>query len=75
MKSNGREFGFSSYLRELFTGPEPVVSYLCRSYQVHNIPVGDRRAYENLGVIRERYGTLFNYFFAGQCGTQKWKPK
>jgi hypothetical protein len=60
-----RSLGFHSFLRELFVGPEPVIRYLCKMYRVHNIPVGDQRAYENFGVIRDQYGTLFPTFFGG----------
>ncbi|XP_046447259.1 structural maintenance of chromosomes protein 5-like isoform X2 [Daphnia pulex] len=63
--SDLKDLGFHSFLRELFVGPEPVVRYLCKMYKVHNIPVGDQRAYENFGVIRNQYGSLFPTFFGG----------
>lgn len=34
-------------------------------YKVHNIPVGDHTTYENFGVIRDQYGSLFPTFFGG----------
>lgn len=60
-----RNLGFYSFLRELFVGPEPVVRYLCKMYRVHNIPVGDHKTYENFGIIRDKYGSLFSSFFGG----------
>jgi len=36
-----RQYGFHSYLRELFTCPEPILRYLCVMYKVHKIPVGN----------------------------------
>lgn len=35
-----RRFGFYSYLISLFTAPEPIMKYLCRMYNVHQVPVG-----------------------------------
>lgn len=61
--SDLKKLGFYSFLRELFVGPEPVVRYLCKMYKVHNIPVGDHTTYENFGVIRDQYGSLFPTFF------------
>ncbi len=52
-------------MRELFVGPEPVVRYLCKMNGVHNIPVGDKTTYENFGIIRDQYGSLFSTFFGG----------
>jgi len=61
--SDLREYGFHSYVRELFNAPDPVVRYLCKMYNIHNIPVGDRRVYDNFGVIRDRFGNIFNMFY------------
>ena len=60
-----REYGFHSYIRELFTAPEPVVRYFCKMNSIHNIPVGDQRVYDNFGVIRDRFGDIFNVFYGG----------
>ncbi|MEE6459332.1 hypothetical protein FKM82_000599 [Ascaphus truei] len=35
-----QQYGFFSYLRELFDAPQPVMSYLCYQYHVHEVPVG-----------------------------------
>jgi len=35
-----RKYGFVSYVRELFTCPEPVLRYLCKMNNVHQVPVG-----------------------------------
>ncbi|RLV98904.1 hypothetical protein DV515_00010284 [Chloebia gouldiae] len=37
------QYGFYSYLRELFDAPPPVMSYLCYQYHVHNVPVGTQK--------------------------------
>lgn len=36
-----RKYGFYAYVNSLFTAPDPIMKYLCESYQLHNIPVGD----------------------------------
>ncbi|TRY71410.1 hypothetical protein DNTS_013707, partial [Danionella cerebrum] len=35
-----KNYGFFSYLRELFDAPEEVMSYLCFQYKVNDVPVG-----------------------------------
>uniref|UniRef100_A0A8B9NHH0 Structural maintenance of chromosomes protein 5 n=1 Tax=Accipiter nisus TaxID=211598 RepID=A0A8B9NHH0_9AVES len=37
------QYGFFSYLRELFDAPHPVMSYLCSQYYVHDVPVGTEK--------------------------------
>ncbi|XP_019410732.1 PREDICTED: structural maintenance of chromosomes protein 5 [Crocodylus porosus] len=37
------QYGFFSFLRELFDAPHPVMSYLCAQYRVHEVPVGTER--------------------------------
>uniref|UniRef100_A0A8C9TE63 Structural maintenance of chromosomes protein 5 n=1 Tax=Scleropages formosus TaxID=113540 RepID=A0A8C9TE63_SCLFO len=49
-----KQFGFFSYLRELFDAPEEVMSYLCYQYKVHEVPVGTEKTKEMIEeVIRE----------------------
>ncbi|XP_062985405.1 structural maintenance of chromosomes protein 5 isoform X2 [Elgaria multicarinata webbii] len=36
-------YGFLSYLRELFDAPQPVMSYLCFQYRIHEVPVGTEK--------------------------------
>nr|XP_056703901.1 structural maintenance of chromosomes protein 5 [Euleptes europaea] len=38
-----KRYGFFSYLRELFDAPQPVMSYLCHQYHVHEVPVGTEK--------------------------------
>lgn len=45
---------FFSYLRELFDAPDPVMSYLCCQYHIHEVPVGTERTRERIErVIQE----------------------
>uniref|UniRef100_A0A8C0LW35 Structural maintenance of chromosomes protein 5 n=1 Tax=Canis lupus dingo TaxID=286419 RepID=A0A8C0LW35_CANLU len=49
-----RPYGFFSYLRELFDAPDPVMSFLCCHYHIHEVPVGTERTRERIErVIQE----------------------
>uniref|UniRef100_A0A9L0IU63 Structural maintenance of chromosomes protein 5 n=1 Tax=Equus asinus TaxID=9793 RepID=A0A9L0IU63_EQUAS len=49
-----KPYGFFSYLRELFDAPDPVMSYLCCQYHIHEVPVGTERTRERIErVIQE----------------------
>ncbi|XP_018411146.1 PREDICTED: structural maintenance of chromosomes protein 5 isoform X2 [Nanorana parkeri] len=37
------QYGFFSYLRELFDAPQPVMNYLVFQYHVHEVPVGTEK--------------------------------
>ncbi|NXA11326.1 SMC5 protein, partial [Sapayoa aenigma] len=48
------QYGFFSYLRELFDAPHPVMSYLCSQYRVHDVPVGTEKTRDMIErVIKE----------------------
>lgn len=36
-----QSFGITNSVRDLFTAPEKVMAYLCKTYHVHQIPVGE----------------------------------
>ncbi|XP_073734364.1 structural maintenance of chromosomes protein 5 [Callorhinus ursinus] len=49
-----KQYGFFSYLRELFDAPDPVMSFLCCHYHIHEVPVGTERTRERIErVIQE----------------------
>ncbi|XP_032866282.1 structural maintenance of chromosomes protein 5 isoform X2 [Tyto alba] len=59
-----QQYGFFSYLRELFDAPLPVMSYLCSQYHVHNVPVGTKRTRDMIErVIQE---TKFNQIYTAE---------
>lgn len=60
-----QQFGFHAYVRDLFTAPEPMIRYFCKNNNVHNVPVGDQRSYDNLGMIRDHFSGAFNVFYGG----------
>ncbi|XP_073873740.1 structural maintenance of chromosomes protein 5 isoform X8 [Macaca fascicularis] len=43
-----KQYGFFSYLRELFDAPDPVMSYLCCQYHIHEVPVGTEKTRERI---------------------------
>uniref|UniRef100_A0A452V9L8 Structural maintenance of chromosomes protein 5 n=1 Tax=Ursus maritimus TaxID=29073 RepID=A0A452V9L8_URSMA len=53
-RSLNEQYGFFSYLRELFDAPDPVMSFLCCHYHIHEVPVGTERTRERIErVIQE----------------------
>lgn len=40
-----RQHGFSVYLVDTIRAPEAIVRYLCKTYRIHNIPIGDHHTY------------------------------
>lgn len=51
---------------QLIDGPEPVLSFLCKTYQVHNIPIGtaqtDKIADEVPSSIQLFYSGIYYIF-------------
>jgi hypothetical protein len=48
-------------MKDMFTCPPAIKAYLCKMYQLHNIPVFGIKADANLGNLVEE----FNVFFIG----------
>ncbi|NWU71665.1 SMC5 protein, partial [Pterocles burchelli] len=48
-----QQYGFFSYLRELFDAPHPVMSYLCSQYRVHDVPVGTEKTRDMIERVIE----------------------
>ncbi|XP_070206218.1 structural maintenance of chromosomes protein 5-like [Littorina saxatilis] len=46
-----RNYGFFSYVKDLFQCPEAVMRYVCVLYNVHRVPVGDATAHRNVEKI------------------------
>lgn len=56
-------FGFTHYVKDIFTAPPQVMTYLCYQYKLHNIPVGDDRVSECLERIQRE--TSLRIFYSG----------
>ncbi|XP_008568269.1 PREDICTED: structural maintenance of chromosomes protein 5 [Galeopterus variegatus] len=51
-----KQYGFFSYLRELFDAPDPVMSYLCCQYHIHEVPVGTEKTRERIERVIQETG-------------------
>lgn len=56
------KWGFTSYLRETFTAPDPVMAYLCNQYGVHRIPIGSQKTLDVVDQVRRRHAERLPYF-------------
>jgi len=66
--------GLRSYIREMFTAPDPVVSYLCRQYRIHSTPVGTEKAKANMDAIFTNYPDI-GLFYSESSRIQNKKSK
>ncbi|KAJ8916110.1 hypothetical protein NQ315_004477 [Exocentrus adspersus] len=75
-----RRYGFYTYVSNLFTAPGPIMSYLCKTYNLHNIPVGDHNTnncYEQVPQnIRQFFSDKYRYSisfskYSGQKSTRQ----
>ena len=57
-----RQYGFFSYLRDLFDCPDAVMCYLCLMYRAHLIPVGTRETKNQVERIMRENPTFYNFY-------------
>nr|XP_039258386.1 structural maintenance of chromosomes protein 5-like [Styela clava] len=55
------DWGFTSYLREMFTAPDPVMSFLCKQYGVHRVPIGTQKTMEIVEQVTKHSGQNLFY--------------
>lgn len=58
-----RHLGFHTYLVDMITAPEAIMGYLCRMYQIQNIPVGDDSTF----TYSDQVPGSISRFFSGEC--------
>ncbi|XP_068624115.1 structural maintenance of chromosomes protein 5 [Battus philenor] len=51
--------GFYTYLVDTITGPEAILSYLCKQHAIHKIPIGNDHTYKNSNKVPAN----ITYFF------------
>lgn len=56
-----QHLGLHSYLLQWMDAPVPILNYLCKMYNIHNIPIGGQTAHENLARIQA--DTKFNLMY------------
>ncbi|KAL8562706.1 hypothetical protein ACOMHN_011277 [Nucella lapillus] len=59
-----RQYGFFSYMKELFQCPDPVMAYLCVLYNVHRIPVGNENARRNVEEVIRSHPDMRMFYTA-----------
>ncbi|XP_054712241.1 structural maintenance of chromosomes protein 5-like [Uloborus diversus] len=59
VNARDRQVGFRSFIRDLFTCPDPVMRYLCRCFNVHRIPVCTADAERNIEYLLERFRLIY----------------
>ncbi|XP_015785462.1 structural maintenance of chromosomes protein 5 [Tetranychus urticae] len=55
-------YGFKHYIKDLFDAPDAITRYLCKNYNLHNVPVGDEDVDSNR-FLREN--SQIQRFFCG----------
>lgn len=55
-----RKYGFYTYMNNLFTAPVPIMNYLCRTYQLHNIPLGDDKTDQFYQEVPKQISLFFS---------------
>lgn len=63
--------GLHSYLLSLVDAPIPILNYICKMYNVHNIPVGDASAMRNIARIQEEVNSGIIYLGTTRMFTKK----
>lgn len=57
-----RQYGFHTYLRDLFECPEVVMRYLCKNYHVHEIPVGNEYTKAHVDNVIKANPHILNFY-------------
>lgn len=55
-----KQYGFHSYLNTLFVAPNPIMTYLCKTYRIHNIPVGNSQTNMHFGTVPKEIVLFFS---------------
>ena len=57
-----RQYGFFSYMKDLFQCPDSVMAYLCVLYNVHRIPVGDDSARRHVEEVIHEHPEVRQFY-------------
>ncbi|XP_044263469.1 structural maintenance of chromosomes protein 5 [Tribolium madens] len=55
-----RKYGLYTYMHSLFTAPEPIMRYLCKTYRVHNIPIGNKQTNQFFQEVPSQIRVFFS---------------
>ncbi len=57
-------YGFNHFLLELVDGPLPILKYLCRTYRIHDVPIGTDHTRSVAESVPHKFNTFFTRKFA-----------
>lgn len=66
-----RPFGFYAYANTLYTGPDPILKYLCKTYNMHCTPIGD----QTVNAKYEQVPSKITQFFSGKYPSNYYKDQ
>lgn len=58
-EADKKRLGFKGFVKDMFSCPGPIKAYLCKLYQLHNIPVFSPQADEHLQELVTEYRVFF----------------
>lgn len=58
-----KKFGFQHFLLELVDGPETLLNYLCSTYRIHAVPIGNDQTLSMAEKVPQQYPL----FFTSKC--------
>ncbi|KAI8423510.1 hypothetical protein MSG28_012621 [Choristoneura fumiferana] len=51
--------GFYTYMVDTISAPDPIIRYLCKNYNIHNIPIGNNHTYKNSSKVPDNIRLFF----------------
>lgn len=54
-----RKFGFQSYLLDMLDGPAPILNYLCKTYRIHDVPLGTEETAKHASNVPSHIRVFF----------------
>lgn len=54
------DLGLYSYLIDMIDGPAPILNYLCKLYQIHQVAVGDDNTFKNASRVPNEFRLFFS---------------
>ncbi|KAK6624544.1 hypothetical protein RUM44_011403 [Polyplax serrata] len=63
--SDLRCYGFYAYMKDFITGPDDIIRFLCKTYKIHTIPIGDETVKANCAKVPQNIPLFYsdNYVF------------
>lgn len=52
-------YGLIAYVKDMFTAPDPIITYLCQTHKLHDIPVGNSGTEEGIKELLKHFKKIF----------------